>query len=49
MPNEMRGEITYPFRNFNGAAVKVGEAVSNFIPHFFGHGIMHAGMEINSF
>ena len=27
-------EITYPFPNFNGAAVEVWEWLSNFIPHF---------------
>ena len=33
-------EVTYPFRNFNGAAVEVWEMISNFIPHFTGHVIM---------
>ena len=27
-------EITYPFLNFNGAAVEVLEWISNYIPHF---------------
>ena len=27
-------EITYPFPNFNGAAVDVWEWISNFIPQF---------------
>ena len=50
MPNEVRCEITDPFRNFNGAAVKVGEAARNFIPHWIGMGsLINAGMEINSF
>ena len=26
-------EITYPFPNFNGAAVEVWEYISNLIPH----------------
>ena len=31
---EILDEITYPFPNFNGAAVEVWEWISNFIPHF---------------
>ena len=27
-------EITYPFSNFNGAAVEVWEWINNFIPYF---------------
>ena len=34
MPNKVRGEITYPFLNFNGATVEVWEWISNFIPYF---------------
>ena len=33
MPNNMWDEITYPFPNFNGAAVDVWEWISDFIPH----------------
>ena len=33
----MWDEITYPFPNFNSAAVEVWEWISNFIPHFNGH------------
>ena len=35
------GEITYPFPNFNGAAVEVWEWKSNFIPHFTRHVITY--------
>ena len=34
-------EITYPFPNFNGVNVEVWEWISNFIPHFTGHGISY--------
>ena len=34
MPSKVWGEITYPFLNFNGAAIEVCEWISNFIPHF---------------
>ena len=34
MPSKVWDEITYPFPNFNGAAVEVWEWISNFIPHF---------------
>ena len=30
-------KITYPFPNFNGAAIAVWEYISNFIPPFTGH------------
>ena len=30
-------EITYPFWNFNSAAIDFWEYVSNFIPYFTGH------------
>ena len=33
----MWGEITYPFPNFNNAAVEVWEWISYFIQHFIGH------------
>ena len=33
MPSKECDEITYPFSNFNGAAVNVSEWMSNFIPH----------------
>ena len=33
MPNKVGDEITYPFPNFNGAAVEFGEWESNLIPH----------------
>ena len=33
MPSKV-DEITYPFRNFNGTTVEVGEWISNLIPHF---------------
>ena len=26
--------MTYPFPNFNGATIEVGEWISNYIPHF---------------
>ena len=32
-------EITYPFPNFNGAAVEVWEWISNFTEHYIGHAI----------
>ena len=32
----MQDEITYPFLNFNGAAVEVKEWINKFIPHFTG-------------
>ena len=35
------GEITYPFRNFNGVTVEVMEWMSNFIPHLIGHVITY--------
>ena len=35
----MRNEITYPFPNFNGAAVDVWGWTSNFVPHFVNVGI----------
>ena len=31
------GEITYPFPDFNGAAIEVWERIGNFIPYFTGH------------
>ena len=34
MPINVWDEITYPFPNFNGAAVEVWEWISNFILHF---------------
>ena len=34
-------EITYPFPNFNSAAVEVWDRISNFIPHFSGHVITY--------
>ena len=37
----MWDEITHPFPNFNGATVEVWEWISNFIPHFTGHVIIH--------
>ena len=37
----MRGGITYPLPNFNGATVEVWEWISNFIPHFTGHVITY--------
>ena len=33
-------EIIYPFPNFKGGTVEVWESVSNFAPHFTGHGII---------
>ena len=33
MLSKVWGEITYPFLNFNGAAVEGKEWISNFIPH----------------
>ena len=35
------GESTYPFSNFNVAAVEVWELIKNFIPHFSGYVIIH--------
>ena len=29
--------ITYPFLNFDGAAIEVQEWITNFIPHLAGH------------
>ena len=40
----MWDEITYPFLNFNGAAVEVKEWISNFTPHFTRHVITLPGM-----
>ena len=34
-------ESTYPLPNFNGATIEVREWISNFVPHFFGHGITY--------
>ena len=34
MPDKVWDEITYPFSNFNCAAVEVWEWISNFTPHF---------------
>ena len=34
-------EITYPFPNFNGAAVEVWEWINNFISHLTGHVITY--------
>ena len=37
-------EITYPFPNFNGAAIEVWKWISNFIPQFTGHAIDYLSM-----
>ena len=37
----MWGEITYPFPNFNSAAVRVWEWISSFTPHFTGRVITY--------
>ena len=37
----MWGEITYPFLNFNGAAVEVYEWISNLIPDIAGRVITY--------
>ena len=34
MPDNVWGEITYPFSDFNVAAIDVWELLGNFIPHF---------------
>ena len=34
-------EVTYPFPNFNGAAIEVWEWISNFIQHITGHVITY--------
>ena len=34
VPSKVKGEITYPFPNFNGCTVEVWELIGNFIPHF---------------
>ena len=34
MPSKVWDEITYPFPNFNGCTIKVGEWISNFISNF---------------
>ena len=40
-------EITYPFPNFNGAAVDVWERISNFILHLLGMRLLvHAGIKV---
>ena len=39
--HKMWDEITYPFPNFNGAAVEVWKWLSNFIPHFTGNEITY--------
>ena len=39
-------EITYQFPNFNGAAVEVSEWISNSIPHFTGHLLIHSGIKV---
>ena len=41
MPSKVWGEITYPFPNFNGAAVEVWEWMSNFILLFLMDVITH--------
>ena len=33
-PSKTRGEITFPFTNFNGCIVEVWDWIGNFIPHF---------------
>ena len=41
-------EITYPFPNFNGKAVEIGEWINIFVPHFNGMLLLiHAGIEVN--
>ena len=40
----MWNEITYPFPNFNGAAVEVWECISNFIPYFTRHACDYLSM-----
>ena len=42
--NKMWDEMTYPFPNFNGAAVEVWNWISSFIPHFTG-ALIHAGIK----
>ena len=42
---EVSGKISYPFQNFNGAAIEVWEWLSNFIPHFTGMRLLiHGGI-----
>ena len=38
---ELWDKITYPFPNFNCAAVEVWEWISNFMPYFTGHVITY--------
>ena len=49
--HEMWDEITYPFSNFNGAAVEfllLGMEINYFIPHFLGVWlIIHPGTKVN--
>ena len=49
MPGKVRDENTYPFSNFNGAAVEVWKWISNCIPHFIMdviNVIIHAGIKV---
>ena len=34
MPSKVCDEITYPFANFNAAAIEVWEWIGNAMPHF---------------
>ena len=38
--------IRYLFPNFNGCTVEVWEWISEFIPSFTGHAIIHAGIKV---
>ena len=39
-------EINNIFPNVNGATVDVFEWISNFVPHFPGHVLIHAGIKV---
>ena len=46
----MWDEITYPFSNFNGATVEVGDGISIFIPHFIiGVITIHTGIKLKPY
>ena len=48
MRNNVWDEITYPFTNINGSNIEVREWISNFIPRFPGHMIIHDGIKVKS-
>ena len=48
MPNEVWDEITFPFRNFNGATIEIWEWISNFTPsHIMDITTYHTGIKVD--